>query len=341
MSRNEQLIRQHKLLQLLEQTRIGRTLDELRERNGEGAGPAVAARQDGQARPGSAAHRGLRHRKPAPAARQGVAAGTEGPRQAYRIQASVTELIALSIGRDLLYPLAGTPFWQAIETFWNKLKDELPASVWKHYEAYRQVLYVRGMPAKSYERQHGVLAHDPPGDPRAADRAGRVSAAGPGPAAAEDRAVRGRVLSRQPVHRRRGARTAAGRRSGFAISSSIAFCGQRPLDAFFQRPADFDLEAHLGQGIGIFSGGKARDFKIRISPRGARWVQEDPWHADQQVEPQADGGIVLTVPAHHDLEIIPRVLALGSEAEVLAPPSCRKAIAAIVRQMAERYRDVE
>ena len=30
MSRNEQLVRQHKLLQLLERTRIGRTLDELK-----------------------------------------------------------------------------------------------------------------------------------------------------------------------------------------------------------------------------------------------------------------------------------------------------------------------
>jgi len=109
------------------------------------------------------------------------------------------------------------------------------------------------------------------------------------------------------------------------------------LDAFFKRPAGFDLEAHLGQGVGIFSGGKARDFKIRISPRGARWVEEDPWHAEQKVEKQADGGIVLTVPAHHELEIIPRVLALGSEAEILAPASCRKAIAKIARQMAERY----
>jgi predicted DNA-binding transcriptional regulator YafY len=31
MPRNEQLIRQHKLLQLLERTRAGRTLEELRE----------------------------------------------------------------------------------------------------------------------------------------------------------------------------------------------------------------------------------------------------------------------------------------------------------------------
>src|SRR5690606_20132793 len=76
----------------------------------------------------------------------------------YKIAASATELIALSLSRDLLYPLAGTPFWQGIETFWNKLREELPASVWKHYQTYRQMLFVRGMPAKSYQKQQGIIA---------------------------------------------------------------------------------------------------------------------------------------------------------------------------------------
>lgn len=340
MSRNEQLIRQHKLLQLLELSRIGRTLEELRaDMEQELALPSLHIRtvkRDLQALHTAGFDIESQQLKRGKVWRLGPKA-----RGSYRIQASVTELIALSIGRDLLYPLAGTPFWQALETFWNKLKDELPPSVWKHYEAYRQVLYVRGMPAKSYQRQHGILAtihrailerrivqaeYQPPGrDPRQRKIEPYavvfyqgslyiVAAAHELPPDADDR-VRHLKLDR--------------------------FLRATALNSFFQRPAGFDLEAHLGQGVGIFSGGQACDFKIRISPRGARWVQEDPWHADQQVEPQPDGGIVLTVPAHHDLEIIPRVLALGSEAEVLAPITCRKAIAAIVRQMAERYQEVE
>ena len=50
------------------------------------------------------------------------------------------------------------PFWQGIESFWNKIQDELPGSVWSHYEKYRQILLVLGTPAKSYEKQHGILA---------------------------------------------------------------------------------------------------------------------------------------------------------------------------------------
>jgi predicted DNA-binding transcriptional regulator YafY len=336
MSRNEQLIRQHKLLQLLEQTRAGRTLDELRA--------DMAA---------ELALSSLHLRTVKRDLEALLAAGFDiedqftgrgklwrlGPksRRAHPISASATELIALSIGRDLLYPLAGTPFWQALEGFWNKLKDELTPSVWKHYEAYRQVLYVRGMPGKSYERQHGTLStihraiverrvlaidYQPPGrDPQHRE--------------IEPYAV---VFYQSSLYIVAGAHELpAGQADRIRHLKLDRFLRAVALDKFFKRPAGFDLETHLGQGIGIFSGGQPRDFKIRISARGARWVVEDPWHADQRIEMLPGGDIVLTVPAHHELEIIPRVLALGTEAEVLAPASCRKAIGAIVRQLAERY----
>ncbi len=336
MPRNEQLIRQHKLLQLLERTRIGQTLEELREDMATELGlkslhlKTVKRDLDALLAAGfdiEQQHLGQRGK-----------VWRLGPktRQAYRIQASATELIALSLGRDLLYPLAGTPFWHAIESFWNKLRDELPASVWKHYEAYRQVLYVRGLPAKSYERQHGTLSaihraihehrvvnavYQPPGkDPQERD--------------IEPYAV---VFYQGSLYIVAAAHEIPPGQDRIRHLKLDRFLKATPLDSFFQKPADFDLEAHLGSGIGIFSGGKARDFKIRISQRGARWVLEDPWHAEQKAEPQSDGSIILTVPAHHDLEIIPRVLALGSEAELLAPASCRQAIAAILQQLAKRY----
>jgi predicted DNA-binding transcriptional regulator YafY len=336
MPRNDQLIRQHKLLQLLERKRLGVTMEELRDDMKQELGlPSLHLRTvkrdlnallaAGFDIEGRLSQRGKTWRL--------------GPRTrgSYHIQASASELIALSLARDLLYPLAGTPFWQAIEAFWNKLKEELPSGVWKHYQAYRQVLYVRGLPAKSYERQQGLLSaihraimerrvvqaeYQPPGrdsqqrqiEPYAVvfyqGSLYIVAAAHEIPPGSEDR-IRHLKLDR--------------------------FLRATPLDAFFQLPEGFDLAAHLGVGIGIFSGGKAREFKIRLSQRGARWVLEDPWHAEQRVEEQPDGDIVLTVPAHHELEIIPRVLALGNDAELLAPASSRKTMAAMVSELAQRY----
>jgi predicted DNA-binding transcriptional regulator YafY len=335
MSRNEQLVRQHKLLQLLERTRIGLTLEELKAEMAKELGLVSlhlrTVKRDLEALLAAGFDIESQYLKRGKVWRLGTRS-----RQVHRVPVAPTELIALSLGRDLLYPLAGTPFWQAIESFWSKLQDELPSSVWKHYDAYRQVLYVRGLPAKSYERQHGILSaihrailekrivlaeYQPPGkDPQVRQ--------------IEPYAV---VFYQGSLYIVAAAHELPPGEDRIRHLKLDRFLRAKPLDAFFQKPLDFDLEAHLGQGVGIFSGGKARDFKIRMSARGARWVLEDPWHADQKVEPQPDGGIVVTVPAHHDLEIIPRVLALGSEAEVLAPASCRQAIATIVRQLAERY----
>ncbi len=338
MARNEQLIRQHKLLQMLEDYRFGRTLEELRddlvESLGLGSLHVRSVRRDLEALQAAGfdidttdSSRGKLWKL-----------GGRG-RSAFKIQASATELIALSLSRDLLYPLAGTPFWHGIETFWNKLQEELPGTVWDHYEAYRQFLYVRGTPSKSYQQQHGILA-----TLHRAIQEHRVT-----------------EIEYQPIGKDSSKRKIEPYAVVFYQSSLyiIAAAHERPitspdrvrhwkldrflkataLDLWFKIPEDFDLKTHLGSSLGIFAGSKTKDFKIRVSSYGARWVTEDPWHADQQVEQQADGSIILTVKAAHELEIIPRVLALGAEAEILSPTSCRKMIAEMISRLAEKYRD--
>jgi predicted DNA-binding transcriptional regulator YafY len=335
MSRNEQLIRQHKLLQILEATRIGRTLEELRDDLVEHLGLSnlhiKSVKRDIDALEAAGFNIESQYLQRGKVWRLGPLSKT-----VTAIQPSATELISLSIARDLLYPLAGTPFWQGIESFWKKVQETLGGDVWKHYNAFRQTLYVRGMPAKSYERQHGMLnaIHRAIMERRLLS----VEYASPG---------------KEPQRRHIEPYAVVYYQSSLYIVAADhkvpigkerirhwkldRFVSVTPLDHYFQRPSDFDLEQHLGQGIGIFSGGKARDFKIRISARGARWVLEDPWHPEQKVEHQKNGDVILTVPAHHELEIIPRVLALGSEAELISPASCRQAMAVIVKALAERY----
>src|SRR5262245_5647380 len=338
MPRNEQLIRQHKLLQLLERTRTGQTLEELQADIAKELALKSLHLKTVKRDLDALLAAGFDIEKQHLGQRGKVWRLGPKPRQAYRIQASATELIALSLGRDLLYPLAGTPFWHAIESFWNKLQDGLPTSVWKHYEAYRQVLYVRGTPAKSYERQHGTISaiHRAIHEHRVVHTVYQSPGKDPQERKIEPYAV---VFYQGSLYIVAAAVEIPSGQDRIRHLKLDRFLKATPLDAFFQKPPDFDLEAHFGSGIGIFSGGKARDFKIRISQRGARWVLEDPWHAQQKVEQQPDGSILLTVPAHHDLEIIPRVLALGSEAELIAPASCRQAISAIVSQLAGKYRN--
>jgi predicted DNA-binding transcriptional regulator YafY len=109
------------------------------------------------------------------------------------------------------------------------------------------------------------------------------------------------------------------------------------LDEYFKPDPSVDVSDHLGKSIGIFSGESATLVKIRLGQRAAAWVSEDPWHPEQNLEAQEDGSTVLTVPASHPREVLPKVLALGADAEVLEPAIFREAVAEAVRKMAESY----
>ena len=335
MARNEQLIRQHRLLQILERYRFGRTLIELRDELVDELGLSSlhtrSVRRDLEALQAAGIDVGVHDS-------QRGRVWKLGPlfRGSHKIAASATELIALSLGRELLHPLAGTPFWLGIESFWNKIQDSLPGAVLDHYKRYRQVMHVLGMPAKSYEKQHGML--------KTIHRA-----------IIEHRVVEidYQTLGQEKPNRRPICPYGIAFYHGslYIIADVPVEPGQDPIrhlkldrfrkavakDEWFKPREDFELQEYLRESIGIFGGGKAKNFRIKISAYAAPWVQEDPWHPEQKIKHHNDGSLTLTVRAAHELEIIPRVLALGAEAEILSPASCRAAIAATVKQLAQMY----
>ncbi|QEG40701.1 helix-turn-helix transcriptional regulator [Roseimaritima ulvae] len=335
MARNEQLIRQHKILQLLEMARFGRTLDEVREdliadlgltslhertvrRDLEALMAAGFDIQDEQLQRGKVYKLGRTER--------GI----------HKITATATELIALSIGRDLLYPLAGTQYWQGIESFWNKIQEEMPEGVWEHYERFRKSVHVMGGPTKSYQKQEGIL--------RTLNRA-----------VAEHRVVE---IDYEPVGREVTTRRiepyglAVYQSSLYVVAAAAEvtdpdqrmrhwkldrFRKATALDEWFKPDPDVDVSKHLKNSIGIFSGDSPTQVRIRLGTRAAAWVREDPWHPEQQLTEEPGGTFLLSVPTAHPREVLPKVLALGADAEVIDPPEVRSAVAEVIAQLASAY----
>ncbi|MEQ1825132.1 MAG: WYL domain-containing protein [Pirellula sp.] len=338
MARNEQLIRQHKILQVLERRRYGASLEDLRDsvvqELGLGTLHVRSIRRDIEALQAA-----------------GMAIITEETQSGkvwklsrvekglHKIAITASELIALSMGRDLLLPLVGTQFWQGIEGFWNKVREQLPSGVWDHYQRYRRTLRVLGVPAKTYEKQQGIL--------KTINRAIQEHRKLEIEYESIGKPVSTRLL--EPY--------------GLAIyQSSIyvvaieslkneddepqdrlrhwkldRFTKATALDVWFKAHEEVDLEQHLGKSVGIFSGERPITYTIRLSSNAARWIQEEPWHAQQQLEFESDGTCMLKVPAYHPMEIIPNVLKLGNEAELLEPAEGRKEIKKIIQQMNKDY----
>ncbi len=336
MARNEQLIRQHKILQVLERLRYGATLEELRDSVVEELGLSSlhvrSIRRDIEALVGA----GM------PIADEETQRGrvwklSRADKGLSKIATTASEMIALSMGRDLMLPLVGTQFWIGIESFWNKVREQLPAGVWEHYQRYRRTLYVLGTPTKTYEKHQGMLKTIN----RAIQEHRRLEM---------EYQVPGRTPTTRVVE---PYGVAIFQSSIYAIATEEAsdgigterlrhwkldrFLSAKALDNWFKPNDTIDLQAHLGQSVGIFSGADPTEYVIRLSPQAAMWVQEDPWHAQQVLEPEPDGNVLLKVTAYHDTEIIQRVLRLGTEAEVLEPASCRSEIKRTVEALSSRY----
>jgi len=344
MARNEQLIRQHRILQILEASRFGRLLAEIRDdlvdELGLGKLHTRTVRRDLEALQAAGidvdVHDSPRGR-----------VWKLGPRfrGVTKIAATATELIALSIGRDLLAPLAGTPFMSGIESFWTKMRETLPPTVWEHYEKERSLLRVHGRPIKSYEKQQGIL--------RTINRAitqhrvvranyRSLNARSPRPREIEPYGIIVYDASIYIVARGHDTQAESANPSGDDMRhfKLDRFFSAEATDTYFSPQKDFDLEDHLASSVGVFSGGAGVAYRIRVSEFATPFVLEDPWRADQTVEPCKGGGVILTVTAAHDLEIIPRVLALGAEAELLEPTSARERIAEIAQRIAACYKSV-
>lgn len=337
MARNEQLIRQHKILQLLERNRFGLTLDELRssvvEELGLSSLHSRSIRRDLEAL--IAAGMPLMDED---TVRGRVWKLSRIEKGLQKIPITATELISLSMGRELMLPLAGTQFWIGIESFWNKVREQLPEAVFEHYQRYRRTLYVLGIPTKNYEKHQGILktANRAIQEHRRLELEYQVPGRTPSLRTIEPY---GMVLFQSSIYVVATEESREGQGTDKLKHWKLdRFQSAKALDNWFKPNDLIDVADHLGHSVGIFSGGKPREYRIQLSAQAARWVEEDPWHANQKLESNADGSVTLLVMAYHNLEIIQRVLQLGAEAEVLAPDDCRDEMAATVHQLAKRYR---
>lgn len=335
MARNEQLIRQHKILQLLEDARYGRTLEELRDDLITDLGLSQlherTVRRDIEALQAAGYDLDVETNQRGKVWKLGRV-----DRGIHKISATATELIALSIGRDLLNPLAGTQYWQGVESFWTKLEEEVPNGVYDHYSKFRDTLCVYGVPTKTYAKHSGIL--------RTINRAiiehriVEIEYQSPGRAASKRRIEPyGLAIYQSSIYVIAAAEEVSDPQERLRHWKLDRFLKAVALDEWFKPDMEIDLQSHLGKSFGIFSGESAESVQIRLSSLGAAWVREDPWHDDQQLDEHDDGTALLTVASAHPRELMPKLLSFGAEAEVLAPETFRQAVAEVVAKLAQTY----
>jgi len=88
------------------------------------------------------------------------------------------------------------------------------------------------------------------------------------------------------------------------------------------RPADFSLPDYADESFGIYRDG-AQDVVLRITPDGAEDALRWRFHANQVVEPQPDGAVLVRFRASGMRELAWHLFTWGDRVRVLAPAQLR------------------
>ncbi len=245
------------------------------------------------------------------------------------------EAIALYIGRRMLEPLAGTPFGEAAENAFLKIRAALGSGALDYLTRFSSMFHETGVEGLGYASKSELID------------ALRL--------AAEDfrvtrllyRAEAAREASHRDVHPygvvyHRGALyliandATQGRVKHYKVDRIE---DAEILATSFTRPEEFDLATHMASAFGVYRNGDLITIAVRFAPGVARYIRETKRHESQELIAQADGGVLATFQVSGTEEIKRWILGFGAKAEVLEPELLRREVVEELRTMLIAYSD--
>lgn len=244
------------------------------------------------------------------------------------------ELMSLYLAKNHLAYLKDTPFLDDLDGVIAKVRAGLPLKTINHLDRIIEALVPWQRPMRSYKSKKGVIANLR----RALLLQRRITMTYRKPDA--ERAVAYRVDPYVLVpfqaglylvgrsHRSRAVRTFAVERMQRVVVT----------DDLFDIPRTFSGRSRMNRLFGIMDDEPPQAVRIRFSPDVAHLFKERRWHPSQKVKPLKNGAALVTFQTGGLKELTSWVLAWGNQAEVLAPPALRKAVADELFAAAKPYR---
>ena len=154
MQRGKQTARQFKVLELLENSRYGLTLREIRDDVVDQLGLKSLHEKTIRRDITHWSHLGypIEQHETANPDRPRIWLLDRSRRKVPRLPIGVVELLAFSAGRELLYPLAGTPYWDGIQRLWERMRERMPVRMARSLPEAMQFLVA----GSRYPRSHHI-----------------------------------------------------------------------------------------------------------------------------------------------------------------------------------------
>lgn len=250
---------------------------------------------------------------------------------------SLTELMALYFGRDMLKVFKNTVFYDSLESLFQKIKTTLPPESIKYLKNVEQTLHMGLKPYKEYGRFKEII--------------NQVNEA-----AIKKRSLE--IVYFTMSRKKETKRKVDPYRIWFFNGTFylIGFCHMREeirifaLDRikmlhqtreYFEVPKEFDLEDFMRPSFGVFQGEPVK-IKVWFAPDISGYIREKAWHETQKIETLEDGSIIFEAEVAGTEEIKFWIMSWGSKTLILEPESLRDEVRSEVISILEKYdKDIE
>ena len=232
------------------------------------------------------------------------------------------EAIALYLGRRFLEPLAGTPFWEAAQKAFKKIRATLGPPALEYVDKFGAMFHQTMVGANDYAKKADLI------DQLMIGIEDRKAVFITYQSLRATESVTYDVYPYGLVYHR-GALYLVGRKpqDDEICHWKVARIEDAKVDkVHFQRPEDFDLQQHLAKSFGVYHGDGDVKIKVWFAPAVARYVCESNWHESQKLTPEKDGGVVAEFDLSDTEEIKRWIMSFGQHAVVLEPESLKAAI---------------
>lgn len=246
---------------------------------------------------------------------------------------TLAELCALYFSKALMEYLAGTPFRDDLKSAFDKFTDGLTHAQWKYLETLPRVLVAKPEPRKKTARESP--AHVSRLTTAALERR-RVEMTYH---SFRSRQVKRYLIEPHQVYYAQGGLyvfagvPAYGETRQFAVERIKSL---RMTDDHFEAQLSLDA-SQLADSLGVNLGGKPEVVTIEFLPDAAPYVNEREYHPSQTLEARADGSVVLKMKVVVDFALSAWVLSFGRNARVAGPPRLVRAIHEQIEDMRDVY----
>jgi len=317
MPRNDQAIRQLVILNKLEASRHGLTLDQLAE-----AIDPAATRHPRTLRRDLAAIEAVGW----PLVTERVEGQVrwkllEGFRNIPALRLSPSELMALTVSRRLIAPLEGTELHASLQSALGKASAALPPQGLELAQQLEHTFSVGLGPHKRYRHHREVVERIT----QAIVHKMRIQMR-------YDSASRGRMTRRDVDPYRLWYASGGLYLIGYCHlrKEPRMFAVERiksvtPTDFPYQIPLHFDFDAFVEDSLTVMRGPRMM-VELEFDKPTAAWVKDRVWHPSQQLKRIPRGRMQMTLAIADSREVVGWVLSFGSGVRVMQPVSLRTAV---------------